>query len=126
MKRCPECGRTHEDSVETCDCGHSIIQVKKLKQHEGTDVSNLEKDEGFFSFRKMISIVLIQIIYAFGMVAITIYGIKYFADAYKAEKLIGLAIIVLGNLLWRILCEGWILLFRIHEVLCSIEKKLPK
>ncbi len=27
MKRCPECGRKHEDSVFTCDCGCDLIGI---------------------------------------------------------------------------------------------------
>lgn len=36
----------------------------------------------------------------------------------------GIAIIVLGNLLWRVFCEGLILLFNIHDILDSIEGRL--
>ena len=34
---------------------------------------------------------------------------------------IGFAILIFGNLLWRLICEAWILFFRIHESLVSIE-----
>ena len=37
------------------------------------------------------------------------------------EKVQGAFLLVLGNLVWRILCEGWIVLFVIHEKLADIE-----
>jgi hypothetical protein len=36
----------------------------------------------------------------------------------------GLLIIVVGNLIWRVVCESIILLFSIHEILASIEKRI--
>ena len=32
--------------------------------------------------------------------------------------------IIFANLLWRLFCEAWILLFSMHEILSSIERKL--
>jgi len=40
------------------------------------------------------------------------------------ELFIGLGIIVLGNILWRLICEGTILMFSVHEILGSIERKI--
>ena len=80
----------------------------------------------FFSFRKMVSTTMIKILYVLGSIGLIIYGIVIMANGYDVEILIGIAVILLGNLLWRILCEGWILLFSIHDVLGSIEKELKQ
>ena len=40
--------------------------------------------------------------------------------------LIGIGALTVGNLLWRVICEGCILLFSIHGILGSIEKNLKK
>ena len=100
---------------------------------------------GFFSFRTMISPVAIKIIYVIGMLGLTSGGIVMILMGLNlmglgAEKLnifgsqtpfnkqilIGIALIVLGNLMWRFLCESWILLFRIRDILGSIEKQLKR
>lgn len=84
---------------------------------------------GFFSFRTMVSRTLIQFIYILGAFGLSIYGIILIANATKSHGagglvVTGLGILLLGNLVWRIICEAWILLFNIHDVLVSIERKL--
>jgi len=88
-------------------------------------MGNTKGGGGFFSFRKMVSPILIKIIYSVGLIGITLYGFyAIFGNTTAQMKVIGLLSILLGNLFWRILCEGWILLFSIHDILGSIEKKL--
>jgi len=77
---------------------------------------------GFFSFRFMISTQLIKLIYVLGILALIVLGWNYINKGYEEFQLIGWGIIILGNLVWRIVCEGWILLFSIHDILGSIEK----
>ncbi len=100
---------------------------------------------GFFSFRTMISPTVIKIIYVLGMIGITIGGIVMIEMAlhvtglsseklnilgkqlsFNKQLLIGIALIVLGNLMWRLICEGWILLFWMRDVLGSIEGHLKQ
>ncbi len=40
------------------------------------------------------------------------------------QNVIAVAALTLGNLLWRVLCETWILLFSMHEQLTSIKREL--
>lgn len=90
------------------------------------------KKDGFFSFRKMVSPSLIKIIYVFGMIGVMVAGILRFIPPKGEDTpsilniIIGLGLITVGNFVWRIFCENWILLFSIHEVLVSIEGKLKK
>ena len=98
---------------------------------------------GFFSFSTMISPVAIRIIYVLGMLGLTSGGIVMIVMGLdlmdlgiekpsifdkqmpvNIQILIGIALIVLGNLVWRFLCESWILLFRMCDILGSIERQL--
>ena len=85
---------------------------------------------GFFSFQKMISGTLIKILYVIGLIIITIGGIVMIAqgsDMYRGGEafvLGGIALIIFGNILWRIICEGWIIIFSLHETTVSILKEL--
>ena len=76
---------------------------------------------GFLGFRKMISVELIKAVYLLG--ALVIAGIGVLAIV-RGQLGAGLLLIIGGNVLWRLLCEGGILLFSIHELLASIERKL--
>ena len=92
-------------------------------------VTNTQGTGGFFNFRTMVSRTLIQIIYIFGVLGLSIYGIILIVNATKDHGdgglvVTGLGFLLLGNLVWRIICEAWILLFNIHDVLVSIERKL--
>jgi len=112
---------------------------KEVKKHK-EDIHKKQKEMvttdhpegmGYFSFRKMVSTHLIKVIYILGLIAITIGGIGMIvagADQYNGEVFVlgGIALLIIGNLLWRILCEGWILLFSIHDILGSIEKEIKK
>ncbi|MCK4416668.1 MAG: DUF4282 domain-containing protein, partial [Candidatus Latescibacteria bacterium] len=95
------------------------LPIKKEQEIEG-------EGGGFFSFRTMISTTLIKIIYALGMIGLTIGGIVMIVQGAEKRQLIGVALIVFGNLLWRIVCEGWILLFSMHDILGSIERHLKR
>lgn len=74
----------------------------------------------YISFKKMISGLLIKILHLIGLLSITIYG---FYQIFQADFVQGILTIVLGNLIWRIICEGMIIVFSIHERLTSIDYK---
>jgi hypothetical protein len=89
----------------------------------------------YFTFRKFISRTFIIIIYALGALAITVLGVINmmpkripFLDTYSRSNelqiLLGIVFIIVGNLLWRILCESAIVLFSIRDDLHKIEKHL--
>lgn len=109
-------------------------------------VQEIEKERGgFFSFRTMISPIAIEIIYVLGLLGLTSAGIVMILmglnlmgsgveklnifgrqTPFNKQILIGIALIVFGNLVWRFLCESSILLFRIRDILGSIEKQLKR
>ena len=84
--------------------------------------------ERYFSFTDMISTSIIRGMHILGFIGITLGGIGVVFTGFFGERreptevvLIGFAILIFGNLLWRLICEAWILFFRIHESLVSIE-----
>jgi len=86
----------------------------------------------FISFREFISLAFIQVIYGLGAVLISIYGIvvlsggQSFMMGGQSEPLLGIGIIFLGNILWRLVCEAWILFFRLADSVSNIEAKVNK
>jgi len=89
--------------------------------------------ENLMNFDVMIGGRLIKIIYYIGLVAIGLSALAgalgalsamSFSFAYGLGMLIGLVIaLALGVLFWRLACELWVLMFRIHEELVAIRNK---
>ncbi len=88
----------------------------------------------FLLFRKMITPVIIEIFFWIGSIIIVILGIsyiyfnseKYFGYYESIQVLIGWTIILVGPILWRVLCELMILFFRIYETLNDIKNGIWK
>lgn len=71
----------------------------------------------FFSFRTMITPIIIQVIFWLGVVGCVIMGL---GAVMGGRGLYGLVLIVVGPIVVRIECELLILLFRIHDALQEI------
>ncbi len=100
----------------------------------------------FLSFRYMVTGNLMKIIYCIGMAVITLIGVfmilSGLGSMLQANNSLfggsgmvvagflgivsGFMVILPGNLLWRIACETWIVLFSMHEMMGSIEKLLQR
>jgi len=91
---------------------------------------------GYFSFQKLITPRFVKFIYAVGLLALTAGGIGlgvWAGMGLRSATLptrmgvyyiaIGAGVAILGNLVWRVLCEIWIVLFNIHNLLGSIERE---
>jgi hypothetical protein len=89
---------------------------------------------GYFSFNKMITTSFVKALYFFGFVALTAAGLALTIWAglrlYQANissqlgwryVAIGAGTVIVGNALWRTVCELWIVLFNIHARLASID-----
>jgi hypothetical protein len=84
---------------------------------------------GFFSFEKLISADFIRALYYVGAGLITMGGIFVILGIGGGfdipipvnMKIQGVIVLIVGNLIWRILCEGWILFFRMYETLLEIQ-----
>jgi hypothetical protein len=103
---------------------------------------------GYFSFKKLITPRFVKFIYVVGSIALTVGGIGLAAWAALGLRsatlptrmgayyiALGAGSVIIGNLVWRVLCEIWIVLFNIHNLLGSIasetrqvpiERELPE
>ena len=73
----------------------------------------------FFSFEKMVTPSLIKILYILVALSITLGGLTLMLES----PLEGIAIILFGNLFWRVSAEITIILFSIHENLVKIKRQ---
>lgn len=99
----------------------------------------------FFSFRYLVTVNLMKVIYFIGMAIITLFGLFTIFSGFVAlsqgqSGMFGSAVVaagfwsmiggglwlVFGNLFWRIACETWVVLFSMHEIMGSIEKLLQR
>ncbi|MGO4881598.1 MAG: DUF4282 domain-containing protein [Bryobacteraceae bacterium] len=84
----------------------------------------------FLSFRKMITPVIIEIVFWIGVVACVLMGLGVIFQSMNAPfgggagVFSGLLILVLGPLGVRIYCELLIVLFRMNETLTDIRNSL--
>ena len=91
---------------------------------------------GYFSFQKLITPRFVKFIYVVGLLSLISGGIGLASWAGLGLRsatmptrmgvyyiAIGAAVAIVGNLIWRVLCEIWIVLFNIHNLLGSIERE---
>jgi hypothetical protein len=90
---------------------------------------------GYFSFDKLITTYLVKTIYFLGFIVLTAGGVALavwagmrlqsgalptrIGEYYIAA---GVGALIVGNLVWRVFCENWVLLFDMHRLLASIER----
>ena len=75
----------------------------------------------FFSFEKLITTKIIGAVYIIGALLITISGVSAMASGGGGVVCIsGLIGIIVGNVIWRLVCEGGVVLFSIHDRLSDI------
>ncbi len=88
--------------------------------------------EDFLKFRKMITPVIIQVLFWVGVAGTVIAALVVMATSFgsygngAAQFLGGLVLLVLGPVAVRIYCELLILFFRMNETLTDIKKGLEK
>ena len=92
---------------------------------------------GYFSFERMITTTFVKVLYVLGSIAITAgsvalavwAGMKLNAATIARDLgwryvAAGVAMVIVGNVVWRIFCELWVVLFGIHSELVSIRYAL--
>lgn len=98
----------------------------------------------YFSFERMITTSFVKVVYFLGFLLLTAGSVALITWAglqlnqatidralgwrYVAT---GAAILTLGNVVWRVFCELWVVLFGIHDELVSVRyalnlSRLPK
>ncbi|MGH2445111.1 MAG: DUF4282 domain-containing protein [Candidatus Limnocylindria bacterium] len=77
----------------------------------------------FLSFTYLITPALVQGIYILGAILITIAGLfAMLSSGPNSGPLVGILIIVFGNLVWRVYMELMMLFFRINQGIQQIER----
>lgn len=94
-----------------------------MNNNSTNENSNLKS---FLSFERMVSFKIIQFIYIIGNFAIILMSLIFMFRGSFSSFISGLFLLILGSLLWRVFCEGSIILFRINETLTKIEKNTIK
>lgn len=114
-------GPKGECSTEAFD-----VIIDLLKEQEETSSSHLEQIEyvekksnnktlkDFFSFRLLISLQIIEVLYIIGAVGITVVSWNVFL---RERLLLGILTIIVGNLVWRLTCETITTFFHINAKL---------
>jgi hypothetical protein len=80
----------------------------------------------FLTFRRMITPIIIQIVFWIGIISILVFGILAIVDGVSDESdvgeviLGGILILIIGPLIWRVFCEILILTFRIIETFSDL------
>lgn len=86
------------------------------------EFANFNFDE-FLSFRKLITPVIIKIVYLLGVAGIVLFGLFMMFNGihsfvqFLVQLLIGIGIIIFGNISWRISCEVMMVIFNIYSEL---------
>ena len=91
----------------------------------------------YFSFERMITTSFVKVVYFLGFLILTAGGIGLMVwaglqlnDATIDRTLgwryvaLGAATLVIGNIVWRVACELWVVLFGIHEELVTLRYAL--
>jgi hypothetical protein len=77
----------------------------------------------YLSFRRFITTTFIMIIYVLGAIVVTIGSFLLMLFG-PVGIVAGVIMLLLGNLVWRMLCEYWVVQFRIYEEIASLNRRL--
>lgn len=125
--KCPQCLAENVASATKCS-----VCEQTLSPQRGTPARYMSFYAEYFAFRELVTPQLIKVVYIVGALFITAAGILSIVspdtlDEYEAGPIVtrlgGIAVILIGNLVWRMMCEGAILLFSLHELLVSIDTR---
>ena len=76
----------------------------------------------FFAFKLFITKPFIRIIYVVGVLGLIFSS--FYAMFSISQVLWGIMLLVLGNIVWRIICEVEMVVFHIHDLVQSMENEL--
>jgi hypothetical protein len=83
----------------------------------------------YITFKKFITPTFIMVIYILGALVVTIgsFVLMAFGAGYGGAAvgiILGIIMLIFGNLAWRILCEYWIVQFRIYEEIAALNRHM--
>lgn len=125
--KCPQCLTENDASATTCSVCERTLAPQRVKPVRYTSFY-----AEYFAFRELVTPQLIKVVYIVGACFITAAGLLSILspetlNEYEAgpilSRLGGISVILVGNLVWRMVCEGVILLFSLHELLVSIDTR---
>ncbi|WHZ28336.1 MAG: hypothetical protein OJF51_003134 [Nitrospira sp.] len=125
--KCPQCLTENDVSATKCSiCGHAFV-TQQVKSARYTSFY-----AEYFAFRELVTPQLIKVVYIVGACFITAAGVLSILspetlNEYEVGPILprvgGILVLLVGNLVWRMMCEGAILLFSLHELLVSIDTR---
>ena len=87
----------------------------------------------YFSFERMITTTFVKVVYFLGFLAITAGGVALAVWAgmqlndARIDRVLGwryvaagVGLVMIGNIVWRVFCELWVVLFEIHAELVAV------
>ena len=125
--KCPQCFTENDASATKCSVCEKALSPPRVKSVRYTSFY-----AEYFAFRELVTPQLIKVVYLVGACFITAAGLLSIVspdtlDEYEAGPIVtrlgGIAVLLIGNLVWRMMCEGAILLFSLHELLVSIDMR---
>ncbi|WP_447979350.1 DUF4282 domain-containing protein [Candidatus Nitrospira bockiana] len=140
---CPKCGSEHPARTLKCGCGHQFMPVQEQP------IWTLEQDapipeQGFFSFRVFVTPAVIRVVYLLGVLGLTAASVAIALIPPSqllpelripanvpipptVKPIVGAVLVfLLGNVLWRVLCELVMILFSLHAALLAIHRRLKR
>lgn len=120
MASCPRCGNEYQAGSNFCgNCGVSITEKAT------TGCSNQTTAKDCFGFRIALNGRLIKSIYILGAAILMIMGLVFLYRG-SGEAILGLVLLLFGNLLWTIFCEMLVLTYAIREGIVPIDQKIEE
>ncbi|HEU5406380.1 MAG TPA: DUF4282 domain-containing protein [Nitrospira sp.] len=125
--KCPQCLTENDVSAEKCSICEHVFAPQQVKSARYTSFY-----AEYFAFRELVTPQLIKTVYIVGACFITAGGLLSILspetlNEYEAGPILtrlgGIFVLLVGNLVWRMMCEGAILLFSLHELLVSIDTR---
>ena len=125
--KCPQCLTENDISATKCSICEHVFAPQQVKSARYTSFY-----AEYFAFRELVTPQLIKTVYIVGACFITAGGLLSILspetlNEYEAGPILtrlgGIFVLLVGNLVWRMMCEGAILLFSLHELLVSIDTR---
>ncbi len=125
--KCPQCLMENDASATKCSGCEHVFAKRRIKS-----VGYASFYTEYFAFRELVTPQLIKVVYIVGACFITAAGLLSILspetlNEYDAGPILsrvgGIFVLLVGNLAWRMMCEGAILLFSLHELLVSIDTR---
>jgi hypothetical protein len=125
--KCPQCFTENDAAATKCSVCAQALSPPKV-----TPVRYTSFYAEYFAFRELVTPQLIKVVYIVGACFMTAAGVLSILSPdtlaeYEGGSILtrlgGIAVLLIGNLVWRMMCEGAILLFSLHELLVSIDTR---